>query len=187
MVQIPMPNDAAQPVVLLLAARRHQEAADRSLTTFVVAVQQVNDDPSTAGNPLADHLPVGVARIANGCLPKTDVTRWDEEISGLRTKLLKCRTDHWGISRAAELEPLFCVPRVQNGVARPNISKRHCQVDGPIDHFHRGLTTAKAHPVVVSPSDLLCGVLEARWKKERSQAHLEGSFGGSGCIVGRAN
>ena len=64
MVQIPMPNDAAQPVGLFLAARSHQEAADRSLTTFVVAVQQVNDDPSTGGNRLADHLPVGVARIA---------------------------------------------------------------------------------------------------------------------------
>lgn len=89
MVQIPMPNDAAQPVGLLVAARRHQETTDRSLTTFVVAVEQVDDDPSTGGNPLADYLPVGVARIANGCLPKTDITGWDEEISGLRTKILK--------------------------------------------------------------------------------------------------
>jgi hypothetical protein len=187
MVQIPMPNDAAQPVGLFLAARRHQEAADRSLTTFVVAVQQVNDDPSTGVNPLADHLPVGVARIAYGSLPKTDVTRWDEEVSGLGTKLLKCRAGHWGISGSAELGSLFRVPRVQNGVARPNISKRQSQVDSPIDRFHRGPATAKAHPVVVSPSDLLCSVLEAGRKKERSQSHLEGSFGRSGCIVRRAN
>ena len=75
-----MPNDAAQPVGLFLAARRHQEAADRSLTTFVVAVQQVNDDPSTGGNPLADHLPVGVARITDGRLPKTDVIRWARSV-----------------------------------------------------------------------------------------------------------
>jgi|GEM_PF-3557050 len=187
MVQIPMPNDAAQPVGLFLASRSHQEAADRSLTTFVVAVQQVNDDPSTGGNPLADHLPVGVARIAYGCLPKTDVTRWDEEVSGLRAKLIKRWTDHWWSSGTAELGPLFCAPRVQNGVARPNIAKRQSQVDSPIDRFHRGPATAKAHPVVVSPSDLLCGVLEAGRKKERSQSHLEGSFGRSGCIVRRAN
>ncbi len=187
MVQIPMPNDAAQPVGLFLAARSHQEAADRSLTTFVVAVQQVNDDPSTGGNPLADHVPVGVARIADGCLPKTDVTRWDEEVSGLRAKLTKFRTDHWWSSGTAELGPLFCAPRVQNRVARSNISKRQSQVDSPSDHFHRGPATAKAHPVVVSPSDLLCGVLEAGRKKERSQSHLEGSFGRAGCIVRRAN
>lgn len=187
MVQIPMPNDATQPVGLLLAARSHQEAADRSLTTFVVAVQQVNDDPSTGGNRLADHLPVGVARIAYGCLPKTDVTWWDEEVSGLRAKLFRFRTDHRGSSGAAELGSLFRAPRLQNGVARPNISKRQSQVERPIDRFHRGPATAKAHPVVVSPSDLLRCVLEAGRKKERSQSHLEGSFGRSGCIVRRAN
>ena len=187
MVQIPMPNDAAQPVGLFLAARSHQEAADRSLTSFVVAVQQVNDDPSTGGNPLADHLPVGVARIAYGRLPKTDITRWDEEVSGLRAKFIKFWTDHWWSSGTAELGPLFRVPRVQNGVARPNISKRQSQVESPIDDFHRGPATAQAHPVVVSPSDFLCGVLEAGRKKERSQSHLERSFGRSGCIVRRAN
>ena len=136
---------------------------------------------------MADHLPVGVARIAYGCLPKTDITRWDEEVSGLRAKIIKFWTDHWWSSGTAELGPLFRVPRVQNGVARPNISKRQSQVDSPIDHFHRGPATAKAHPVVVSPSDFLCGVLEAGRKKERSQSHLEGSFGRSGCIVRRAN
>jgi hypothetical protein len=187
MVQIPMPNDAAQPVGLFLATRSHQEAADRSLPTFVVAVQQVNDDALTGGNPLADHLPVGVARIAYGCLPKTDVTRWDEEVSGLRAKRIRFRTDHWWRCGTAELGPLFRAPRLQNGVARPNISKRQSQVQSPIDRFHRGPATAKAHPVVVSPSDLLRGVLEAGRKKERSQSHLECSFGRSGCVVRRAN
>ena len=100
----------------------HQEAADRSLTTFVVAVQQVNDDPSTGGNRLADHLPVGVARIAYGCLPKTDVTWWDEEVSGLRAKLFRFRTDHWGSSGAAELGSLF---------RRATTAERRC----PTQHF----------------------------------------------------
>ncbi len=187
MVQIPMSNDAAQPVGLLLAARSHQEAADRPLTPFIVAVQQVNDDPATGGNPLADHWPVGVARIAYGCLPKTDVTRWNEEVSGLRAKRIKFRTDHWWSSGTGELGPLFGAPRVKNGVARPNISKRQSQVESPIDGFHRGPAAAQVHPVVVSPSDLLCGVLEAGRKKEGSQSHLERSFGCSGCIVRRAN
>jgi hypothetical protein len=166
MVQIPMPDDAAQPVGLFIAARRHQEAADRSLTTFVVAVQQVTNDPSTGRNPLADHLSVGVARIAYGCLPNTDVTRWDEEVSGLGTKLLKCRTGHRGISGSAELGSLFGVPRMQNGVARPNISKRQSQVESPIDRFHRGLAPAKAHPVVISDR-IFCGASSRRDGKRR--------------------
>lgn len=73
---------------------RDGEAADRSLASVLVAVEQIDQEDITASEASFDTCPVGIVGHPYGCLPIAQVVWWRVEIAGLRAERGRIRTDH---------------------------------------------------------------------------------------------
>ena len=62
-----------QPIGLVFPARGDRKATYGSLFAFVVAIEQIDEDPSATGDGVMDLRPIGVVLIANGGLPEAQV------------------------------------------------------------------------------------------------------------------
>src|SRR5437016_2013872 len=83
-VQVPVPDDRADPMVSL--ARRQGEQPDRALPAFVVAVEDLHEEQGAARDVLLEPPVVRVGGVTDRGLPEADVARGDVEVAELRSE-----------------------------------------------------------------------------------------------------
>jgi hypothetical protein len=149
-----MPDDRTQP--LGVGDRREREPADGVLPALMVGVQELHPEDVGCPGRLEEALVLGIVSIADRRLPKTDVVAGDIEVPELLPELVGL-----GVRmRVAQVR--HDVPSLDHGDARSRVAQRHRQVDVATYLLHDGAAAGEPGPVLVSPHDLLDGILEAR-------------------------
>src|SRR5215471_12541591 len=91
-VDVPVPHDRDRAdVARSVGWPGHVEPADGALATFVIAVEEVDEDRATLAQG-ADDLVAVVVGVTKGSLPEADVARRDVEVARLGTELVGGRT-----------------------------------------------------------------------------------------------
>src|SRR5262245_1457491 len=165
-----MEPDAREPPVL--ARRRYPEPADRSLSSDLVAAEQVHRERPPTGAVRAGPADPLLAPLASGARPCPPLAGRDVDVADLPAKLRGRRVSDVGHYL---LGPE--VPALKHGDARADVADGDRQVKDALVLVDPGLAALHPDPVPVREHHLLGGVLEPPVHQERPPPLLKRLFG----------